>query len=127
MLTWTTDWQTAVRVVQRAYPGSAGWLLACSSSEGGHGPWVWRGGEPLRVSATGEVLNPHGNVPGGPLQYFQRTFWTDYRAAVADLMGRGYQIPNGSSSWFSMLGQAIAGGWAYGHARPSGKWTGGRC
>lgn len=119
----TQDWQTAVRVVQRVYPGSQQWLLDCSASEGGHGVWVFRG---HRVLTAGLALDPP-DVPGGPLQYFRSTFETDFRAALRDLYARGIRVPVQAASWFSPLGQAIAGGWAWGHNRPSGKWTGGGC
>ena len=36
----TNDWQTAVRLVQRVYPGTSGWLLYISHREGGHGGFV---------------------------------------------------------------------------------------
>lgn len=124
---WTQDWLTAIRVVQTPYPGSAGWLISCSSSEGAHGAWVWRGGEPVRFSRTGRLLNDHGNVPGGNMQYFRSTFEADWIRAVADLLRRGYRVPNGAASWFSPLGQALAAGWAYYHNRPPGKWTGRGC
>lgn len=108
----TNDWQTAVRVVQAAYPGSAGWLLACSSSEGGHGGWV---------------PNRQGSGAGGWMQYMSATFWTDFAAASRDLGRRGISYPPSARSWYSPLGQAIAAGWAFGHARWGGKWTGRSC
>lgn len=108
----TGDWRTAVRIVQRFFPGSEWWLIACSSSEGGHGRWV---------------PNTQGSGAGGWMQYMEPTFWGDFRAALADLAARGIRAPPSASSWYSPLGQAIAAGWAYSHARPSGKWTGGSC
>jgi hypothetical protein len=121
MLTDTGDWVTAVEVVQRVYPGSEGWLLSCSSSEGGHGQWVWRGGAPY----SGE--SPDTDAPGGWMQYFQSTFWTDFDSASADLAERGFYLPPDARSWLSPLGQAVAAGWAYEHDRPPGKWTGWQC
>lgn len=120
----TNDWLTAVRVVQVAYPGSSWWLTSCSASEGGHGEWVWNGGYPLSQYPS---KPSRSSGAGGWGQYMEGTFWTDYRAAVADLRQRGFKIPPGSSSWYSPLGQAIAMGWAYGHSRPHGKWLGGGC
>lgn len=116
----TNDWLTAVAQVQRVFPGSAGWLIACSSSEGGHGGWVWNGGHPLGSS-------DHGSGAGGWMQYMEGTFWGDYRPAVADARARGFIIPAESASYTSATGQALAGGWAYSHNRPAGKWTGGSC
>ena len=108
----THDWLTAVRVVQTAYPGSSSWLVSCSSGEGGHGQWV---------------PNTNGSGAGGWMQYMSGTFWSDYHAAVFDLRSRGYVVPSDTASWYSPLGQAIAAGWAYGHDRPGGKWTGAGC
>ncbi len=108
----TNDWQTAVRIVQTPYPGSSSWLLSCSASEGGHGRFV---------------MNYGGSGAGGWMQYMNGTFWHDYNAAVYDLRARGWKPPSSSASWYSPLGQAIAGAWAYTHDRPSGKWTGGGC
>lgn len=126
-LTETNDWVSAVRVVQQVYPGSEQWLLACSSSEGGHGVWQWRSPNGfLRYTSDGSPIYV-ADIPGGPMQYFKSTFDTDFNAAVTDLRQRGIRVPRSAFSWYSNLGQALAGGWAWGHARPSGKWTGGRC
>ena len=53
-LPMTNDWRTAVRLVQRIYPGTEGWMLSISDREGGWGPWVWYGGRhwPATTSAT---------------------------------------------------------------------------
>lgn len=107
-----TSWWSAVQYVQRWYPGSAGWLMSCSSSEGGWGGWV---------------PNTQGSGAGGWMQYMEGTFWSDYSSATRDLRSRGISVPSSSASWYNALGQAIAAGWAYGHARPPGKWTGARC
>lgn len=108
----TGDWLTAVRVVQSAYPGSSQWLISCSAGEGGHGLWV-----PNRL----------GSGAGGWLQYMEGTFWTDFSQARRDLVARGFLVPASAASWHSALGQALAGGWAYGHARWRGKWLGRGC
>lgn len=116
----TNDWATAVRVVQRVFPGSRWWQLACSSSEGGHGAWVYFGhySYPLYGPDT---------TPGGPMQYMQGTFWHDFNRGLAIARERGFVVPRSASSWYSMLGQAIASGYAYHYNRPAGKWTGSRC
>lgn len=119
-LSSTNDWQTAVKTVQKVFPGSEWWLLSCSASEGGHGIWVWNGGAPW-------YSHSHGSGAGGWMQYMEGTFWGDFNAALADVRGRGYLVPSSASSYYSALGQALAGGWAYSHNRPSGKWTGSGC
>lgn len=106
------DWLTAVRVVQRAYPGSEPWLVSCSRGEGGHGKWV---------------PQAQGGTPGGWLQYKPGTFEHDFNRASADVRGRGFAVPREAHSWYSALGQALAGGWAWAHDRPTGKWTGAGC
>lgn len=107
------DWRLAVMYVQRWFPGTASWLLSCSASEGGHGPWV---------------PNRQGSGAGGWMQYMSGTFYTDFRGASAYLAARGVIVPRSANSWYSALGQAIAAGWARytGHA-PRGKWTGASC
>lgn len=116
----TRDWLTAVAVVQRVFPGSAWWQIACSSSEGGHGAWVYYGRLPYPKYGP-------WRTPGGPMQYMQGTFWGDFRAALTKARERRFVVPRSAHSWFSMLGQALASGYAYHYNRPPGKWTGWRC
>jgi hypothetical protein len=112
-LPWTTDWQTAVRIVQRDWPGSSRWLLACSSSEGGWGLWK---------------SNYQGSGAGGWMQYMSGTFYGDLRGALALARQKHRPVPpRAADKWSSALGQAFAAGWAYFHSRPPGKWTGSRC
>jgi len=107
------DWHSAVVYVQQWFPGTAEWLLNCSSSEGGHGQWV---------------PNRQGSGAGGWMQYMSGTFYADYNAAVAYLRSRGVTVPSSTASWYSPLGQAIAAGWArYTGHTPPGKWTGANC
>lgn len=114
------DWLTAVAYVDHHYyPGSAGWLDSCSESEGGHGAWVWIG----HASSP-----PYGwdHTPGGWLQYWQSTFWSDYRNSVSHLTEEGLKVPPGSASYQSALGQALAGAW-HSHYQGTGQWTGSGC
>jgi hypothetical protein len=109
----TNDWQTAVRIVQRDWPGSGSWLLACSSSEGGWGLWK---------------SNTQGSGAGGWMQYMEGTFYGDLAGALA--LARQEHLPappRSADRWSSALGQAFAAGWAYFHSRSSTKWTGSRC
>lgn len=118
-LAQASDWLTAVRVVQAVYPGSGPWLLSCSASEGGHGGFVW-------LEHRSYPRYGANSTPGGWMQYMQTTFNSDFDAALRDLWGRGYVTPN-NAGYYTPLGQAIAAGWAYSHARPAGKWTGRGC
>lgn len=112
----TGDWVTAVRIVQRVWPGTESGLLACSSHEGGHGIWVWNGGAPYSSPS-------HGSGAGGWMQYMSGTFWGNFHNAVA--AAPRVLLPPGAASWTSPLGQAFAAGWAfylYEHGAYPGSW-----
>lgn len=114
---YTADWATAVQQVQHVWPGTAGWLLSCSSTEGGWGGFVWRGHLPYPDS--GEDV-----TPGGWLQYMQSTWRGNYASAVADAASRGYRLPG--AGYYDALGQAVAGAWAVSQGHTS-QWTGRGC
>lgn len=112
------DWRTAVRWVQRIYPGTEGWLLSISDREGGWGEWVWYGGRHWSGYHIGNDFLGADTV-GGWLQFRYSTFAPYWRSAEADLRRRGYIIPSipmppegGDSryaAWLSPLGQALTG------------------
>lgn len=102
-------WLQAVDEAQKPYPGTAGWLVSCSASEGGHGRWV---------------LNGHG--AGGWMQFLSGTFWRMWRSAKADVERRGYRVPRSAASWSSPLGQALAGAWGFSNGRRH-EWFGRGC
>jgi hypothetical protein len=104
------DWRTAVRIAQRVFPGTEGWLLSCSASEGGWGRWV---------------PNNQGSGVGGWLQMFPSTFWRMYSAARAEAVSQGFTVPEETASWYSPLGQALAGAWGGLHRRH--EWSGAGC
>lgn len=105
------DWQRAVKEVQRAYPGTQSWLLSCSASEGAHGLWV---------------PNRQGSGAGGWLQFMESTFWRMYGTALSDVTRRGFSVPASAASWYSPLGQALAGAWGVTNGR-SHEWYGHGC
>lgn len=105
------DWQVAVQVAQRVYPGTSGWLMSCSASEGGYGPWVW---------------NRQGSGAGGWMQFMESTFWRMFGSARADATSRGFVVPEGAASFYSPIGQALAGAWGVRNGR-SFEWTGSGC
>ena len=105
------DWRTAVKIVQRVYPGTESWLLSCSASEGSYGAWV---------------SNRQGSGAGGWLQFMESTFWRMYGAALPDATSKGFIVPSSANSWYSPLGQALAGAWGVTHGRSS-EWSGGGC
>lgn len=104
-------WLRAVREVQRPYPGTESWLISCSSSEGGHGRWV---------------PNSQGSGVGGWLQFMPGTWSGFYRHAADEVTARGYRVAETASSWYSTLGQALAGAWGITHGMRS-HWAGSGC
>ncbi len=109
------EWLPAVNEVQRVFPGTASWLLSCSSAEGSHGSWVIYGGDPYYPGAE-YAQTFHGDMVGGPMQYMWGTFKGHYRHGLDSLRERGYRAklppPSDVSAWRSMTAQAIAAGWA---------------
>jgi hypothetical protein len=56
----------------------------------------------------------------------ESTFWRMFIAGKADAEARGFTVPKAASSWYSPIGQAIAGAWGYTHGR-RGEWSGPGC
>lgn len=106
----SNDWMTAVRIVQRVWPGTSGWLLSCSGHEGGHGIWVWNGGAPYGAAHS-------GSDAGGWMQYFSGTWSGNFHHAL-DAAETNHRRPPASAvgpsgtGWTSPLAQAFAAGWA---------------
>jgi hypothetical protein len=96
VLPWTSDWMTAVRVVQRPFPGTSSWLLSCSRAEGGHGGWV---------------RNRQGSGADGWMQFRSGTFYTYVGSAFSAARRRGFAVPRRAYSWYSALGQAVTAGY----------------
>jgi hypothetical protein len=88
----TNDWVTAVRLAQRIYPGTSGWLLFISHREGGWG---------------GFVMNHQGSGCGGWMQYASSTYWAYSHAAFADARSRGFIVDDAWNQWTHPMGQAI--------------------
>ena len=104
-------WQKAVEEAQRPYPGTSSWLLSCSDSEGGWGRWV---------------PNSQGSGVGGWLQFMPSTFTRMFYAALEDVSARGFIVPHTAHSWYSPLGQALAGAWGISNGRRH-EWHGSGC
>jgi len=92
----TRDWVTAVRLVQRIYPGTASWLLYISHREGGYG---------------GFVMNHQGSGAGGWMQFMASTYYAHSGAAFADAARRGFIVDRSWNAWTHPLGQAITAGY----------------
>lgn len=114
----TGDWQTAIRIAQRVYPGTADWMLYISDREGGWSTWVWYGGRPWEGYHIGNDYLGADTV-GGWMQFRFSTFAPYYRGMVKDLAQRGFQLPQfpdrgGPAEyqpWLDPLGQALTAGY----------------
>jgi hypothetical protein len=130
----TNDWATAVRIVQRVWPGTADWMLSCSRGEGGYGGWVWNG-PGHGIPYAGSLTPPPGSSgAGGWMQFMRGTFTGTFSRALAEARQRHWHLPAlrglppvpwGTPAivraWLSPLAQAFAAGWArYHHA--TGAW-----
>lgn len=107
-------WTRSVELVRRFYgDGSAGWLYSCASSEGGSHGWI---------------PNAHGSGAGGWLQFMPGTFASVIDDGIRDARRRGMRPAWGRSvrSWYSPLGQALAGLEMIRDGRV-GEWDGARC
>jgi opacity protein-like surface antigen len=107
----TNDWQTAVQITQRVFPGSQGWLLSCSASEGGHGSFKW---------------NNQGSGAGGWLQFMRSTFESNVGQALGHAKRHGFKLPPGTRSYYSPLGQALTGAYMW-HRGWTSHWYGSGC
>lgn len=92
----TWDWPTAVRMVQRIYPGTQDWLLYISQREGGWGRFV---------------MNTQGSGAGGWMQFMSSTFYAYNDRAFADARRRGFILDERANTWTHPLGQAVTAGY----------------
>lgn len=90
------DWVTAVKLVQRVYPGTADWLLYISRREGGYG---------------GFVMNHQGSGAGGWMQFMSSTYYAYSDRAFADARRRGFIVSDSTNAWTHPMGQAITAGY----------------
>jgi hypothetical protein len=60
------------------------------------------------------------------MQFYPSTFSGFVSAAIVDVEKRGYRVPSSARSWYSPLGQALAGGWAITHGMRH-HWHGSGC
>ncbi len=107
----SSAWLRAVEQAQGPYPNTSWWLKSCSSTEGGWGRWV---------------PNSDGAPPGGWMQFYESTFWRMWATAQADVRRRGFKVPASAASWYSPLGQALAGAWGLTNGRRH-EWSSSGC
>jgi len=118
---YTGDFITATTIVGRYYGnGVKNWLVNCSSSEGGHGKFVWF--QHLPYPRYG-----YSNTPGGWMQFMQSTFNSNVRWAVKDARRRGLKLHPKAISYYEPLGQAVVAGVMYHYHGNPGTWTGIYC
>ena len=106
----TGSYLGAVSYVERFF-GPQAFLRACPNGEGGFGRWV---------SNTG------GSGAGGWLQFMSGTFYGIIDSAIANARAAGMRVPASARSWYSPLGQALAGRQMLADGR-RGEWTGANC
>lgn len=134
----TNDWQTAVRIAQRVYPGTSGELLRLSDREGGWGRWVWYSGACTAPPCLWRGYHVGGDnvsgadTVGGWMQFRWSTFAPYWRQTVADLTRRGFMIPEipmppaGGpviyAPWLSPLGQALTAAYMHHEGKAGCHW-----
>lgn len=107
-------WLDSVEYVGRYFGADvAAWEKSCSQpgSEGGWGRWV---------------PNTQGSGAGGWLQFIQGTFDGIIDRAIAHARQLGMPVSSAARSWYSPLGQAVAGAQMLLDGR-RGEWTGAGC
>lgn len=132
------DWLTAVRFVQKIYPGTYDELYRLSKREGqfsvwkwyngacSHSPCLWRG-----YHVGGDNVSGADTV-GGWMQFRYSTFAPYWRHTLADLKKRGYVVPHipmppaggdpKYAAWLSPLGQALTAGYMHWSGRAGCHW-----
>lgn len=118
LLAHTSSYLGAVGYIER-YFGPQPFLRACPNGEGGFGSFVWFGH--LSYPRYGE-----SETPGGWLQFKGGTFYGIIDEAIASARARGMMVPASARSFYSALGQALAGRQMVENGRRS-EWTGRNC
>lgn len=125
------SWPRAVREVQKVFPGTGAWLLSCSDAEGWNKGdntlWQGYGGQPYSTWLR------DSNTVGGPMQFRFGTFTYMWRAAYSYLREREFQVAEHlrdwrsteglTRGWRSMIGQALAAGWARFTGEDNSHWS----
>jgi hypothetical protein len=123
------DWVTAVRYVQKIYPGTESWMLYISDREGGYGPWVWYGGRTWSGYHIGNDFLGSDTV-GGWMQFRFSTFAPYYRGMVKDMNARGFTLPEWPNRggpaiyqpWLDPLAQALTAGYMRYYGKDACHW-----
>jgi hypothetical protein len=134
----TNDWLTALRIAQRAYPGTYDQVYRISDREGGFGRWVWYSGACSNPPCLWRGYHVGGDnvsgadTVGGWVQFRWSTFAPYWRQAKADLERRGFIIPpmkmppeGGPTkfvAWLSPLGQALTASYMHYYGKQGCHW-----
>jgi hypothetical protein len=132
------DWLTAVRYVQKIYPGTERELRRLSDREGGWGRWIWYSGACSSSPCLWRGYHVGGDnvtgddTVGGWMQFRYSTFAPYWRHTLADLKKRGYEVPRipmppaggdpQYAAWLSPLGQALTAGYMHWSGRAGCHW-----
>ena len=132
------DWLTALRYVQRIYPGTYDRLLYLSDREGGWGRWIWYSGACSDSPCLWRGYHVGGDnvsgadTVGGWMQFRYSTFAPYWRHTLADLKKRGYEVPRipmpaaggdpQYAAWLSPLGQALTAAYMHWAGRADCHW-----
>lgn len=92
----TTNWTRAMKVAQRPFPGTYGWLETISNRE-------------CRACYTTSrfICNYQGSGACGPMQFMAGTYYGYAPAAKRWLEARGFITESRTWAWSSQLGQAL--------------------
>lgn len=114
------SWDRSNELIRRYYGNTlADWENSCSSTEGGHGGFVWF--NHLSYPEYG-----YSGTPGGNLQFKGGTFDGIIGKALVEAHSRGLLASPSQATFYTPLGQAIAGAQMILDGR-RGEWTGDGC
>jgi hypothetical protein len=102
------DFNTALKYVQRVFPGTYDWGWSCTDAEGGHGRWVPHNSYGDHYYPGYERLD----AVGGWFQFRPSTFNAYIERAVFAARARGLEVPAFGPdvrSWLNPLAQALTG------------------
>lgn len=116
----STTWTSANAIVRHYFGNTiADWEWSCSSTEGGHSGFTWF--DHLSYPKYG-----YSKTPGGQLQFMGGTFDSVILRALDSARSRGLVVPSRYATFYSPVGQAVAGAQMILDGR-RGEWTGAGC
>lgn len=132
------DWLTAIRYVQKIYPGTYDDLYRLSKREGQFSVWKWYNGACSQSPCLWRGYHVGGDnvsgadTVGGWMQFRYSTFAPYWRHTQANLKARGYVVPRipmpaaggdpQYAAWLSPLGQALTAAYMHWSGRAGCHW-----